>query len=97
MDSNVLLDIVTDDPTWVSRSTTAFARAVDEGHVFINPVVYAEVSVGPAVARLPTVDDRDGRRHGTSSPVATAQIPPECQLPEPQVTCLWHGGSLKSQ
>ena len=46
VDSNVLLDIFTDDPTWAPWSTTALARALDEGTVVINPVVYAEVSVG---------------------------------------------------
>jgi predicted nucleic acid-binding protein len=46
VDSNVLLDIFTDDPAWASWSTTALARALDEGPVVINPVVYAEVSVG---------------------------------------------------
>ncbi|WP_414121372.1 type II toxin-antitoxin system VapC family toxin [Corynebacterium nuruki] len=46
VDSNVLLDVFTDDPTWASWSTTVLARALDEGPVVINPIVYAEVSVG---------------------------------------------------
>ena len=46
VDSNVLLDIFTDNPSWSSWSTTALSRALDEGPVVINPVVYAEVSVG---------------------------------------------------
>lgn len=46
VDSNVLLDIVTDDPTWSAWSSAALAEAFDNGRVVVNPVVYAEVSVG---------------------------------------------------
>ena len=46
VDSNVLLDIVTDDPVWGEWSAAALTRSVDSGAVVINPLVYAEVSVG---------------------------------------------------
>ena len=46
VDSNVLLDVLTDDPTWAERSGVAIARAADAGRLAINPIVYAEVSVG---------------------------------------------------
>lgn len=46
VDSNVLLDIVTDDPTWSAWSSAALAEAFDNGRVVLNPTVYAEVSVG---------------------------------------------------
>jgi predicted nucleic acid-binding protein len=46
VDSNVLLDIVTDDPTWSAWSSNALAEAFDNGRVVVNPIVYAEVSVG---------------------------------------------------
>ena len=46
VDSNVLLDLLTDDPVWAERSSAAIARAADEGRLAINPIVYAEVSVG---------------------------------------------------
>lgn len=46
VDSNVLLDIVTDDPRWAGWSSAALAAAFDAGLVVINPIVYAEVSVG---------------------------------------------------
>lgn len=49
VDSNVLLDVVTDDPTWSEWSSIALAEAFDSGRVVINPVVYAEVSVGFAL------------------------------------------------
>jgi len=45
VDSNVLLDIATDDPEWSSWSTLALARALEEGGLAINPIIYAEVSV----------------------------------------------------
>jgi predicted nucleic acid-binding protein len=46
VDSNVLLDVFTDDPAWVGWSSEALVHAFDQGPVVINPVVYAEVSVG---------------------------------------------------
>lgn len=46
VDSCVLLDIATDDPRWAQWSDGAVARALDAGRVVINPIVYAEVSIG---------------------------------------------------
>ena len=46
VDSNVLLDILTEDPTWSAWSSNALAEAFDTGRVVMNPIVYAEVSVG---------------------------------------------------
>ena len=46
VDSNVLLDIVTDDPTWSAWSSNALAEAFDNGRIVVNPIVYAEVSAG---------------------------------------------------
>ena len=46
VDSNVLLDVLTDDPAWAGWSSEALVRAFDEGPVVVNPVVYAEVSIG---------------------------------------------------
>jgi predicted nucleic acid-binding protein len=46
VDSNVILDVATDDPTWGSWSAEALGRAADESVLVINPVVFAEVSVG---------------------------------------------------
>jgi predicted nucleic acid-binding protein len=46
VDSNVILDVVTDDAAWSARSRRALERAADEGGLAINPIVYAEVSVG---------------------------------------------------
>lgn len=46
VDSNVLLDVLTEDKRWFEWSSSALAAAADAGPVAINPLVYAEVSVG---------------------------------------------------
>lgn len=46
VDSNVMLDVLTDDPVWFGWSSRALAAAVDDGGAVINPIIYAEVSVG---------------------------------------------------
>lgn len=45
VDSNVLLDILTDDPTWSGWSGDALADAGEAGPIYINPIIYSEVSV----------------------------------------------------
>lgn len=55
VDSTVLLDIATEDPAWGTWSTEALARAADEGTLAINPLIYAEVSVG--FATIEELDD----------------------------------------
>lgn len=46
VDTNVLLDVLTEDPKWLDWSSTALERAADESGLVINPIVYAEVSIG---------------------------------------------------
>jgi predicted nucleic acid-binding protein len=46
IDSSVLLDVSTQDPIWYDWSSSALADAVRSGPVVVNPIVYAEVSVG---------------------------------------------------
>ncbi|GAA2003736.1 type II toxin-antitoxin system VapC family toxin [Brevibacterium samyangense] len=46
VDTNVLLDVLTHDPTWFEWSAGALADAFDHGRVVINPLIFAEVSVG---------------------------------------------------
>jgi predicted nucleic acid-binding protein len=55
VDSAVILDIVTEDPTWSRWSEDALALARDEGELVINPIVYAEVSIG--FDRIEDLDD----------------------------------------
>ncbi|MEU8375061.1 type II toxin-antitoxin system VapC family toxin [Micromonospora sp. NPDC048894] len=45
VDTNVLLDVFTEDPQWADWSAEALASARDAGLLVINPIVYAEVSV----------------------------------------------------
>ncbi|MCZ8316530.1 type II toxin-antitoxin system VapC family toxin [Phreatobacter sp.] len=45
VDTNVLLDIVTDDPLWAAWSAARLALSLTDGLVAINDVVYAELSV----------------------------------------------------
>lgn len=46
VDSNVLLDVVTRDPTWGAWSSAALERTANEAILVINALVYAEVSIG---------------------------------------------------
>jgi predicted nucleic acid-binding protein len=46
VDSNVLLDILIPDPEWESWSSTALAEVAEGSLLAINPVIFAEVSVG---------------------------------------------------
>jgi len=45
VDSNVLLDIFTQDPVWGQWSAERLTEALDQGPVLINQVVYGEVSL----------------------------------------------------
>lgn len=45
VDSNVLLDVLTDDPIWSSWSTEALESAAETNPLVINPVIYSEVSI----------------------------------------------------
>lgn len=46
VDSNVLLDIATNDPAWGDWSAHALAEAVECTTLIVNPIIYAEVSIG---------------------------------------------------
>lgn len=45
VDSNVLLDILTEDAEWLDWSSSALERAAASGPLSINPIVFAEVSI----------------------------------------------------
>jgi len=45
VDSNVLLDLFTEDPRWREWSETQLADALDRGPTLINPIIYAEISI----------------------------------------------------
>lgn len=46
LDSNVLLDVLTEDPRWATWSGTALGAAARIGPLVVNPLVFAEVSCG---------------------------------------------------
>lgn len=45
MDTNVILDISTNDERWYEWSVAALEEAADESTLVINPIIYAEVSI----------------------------------------------------
>jgi predicted nucleic acid-binding protein len=55
VDSNVILDVVTDDPEWGDWSADQLADAAQRGALIFNPVIYAEVSAG--FERIEDLDD----------------------------------------
>lgn len=46
VDSNVLLDVLTDDPLWLEWSAGQIERLAEDHTLAINPIIYAEISVG---------------------------------------------------
>ena len=54
VDSNVLLDYFDQDSEWFDWSATMLSAAASRGRTVINPVIYAEVSVG--FARIEDVE-----------------------------------------
>lgn len=46
VDSNVILDVATEDPEWFDWSSSRLAELAEDHLLVINPVVYSEVSVG---------------------------------------------------
>jgi predicted nucleic acid-binding protein len=46
VDSNVLIDVVTDPPVWGAWSRETLERVAAVEMLVVNPIVYAEVSVG---------------------------------------------------
>jgi predicted nucleic acid-binding protein len=54
VDTNVLLDLVTDDPNWSAWSIARLEEAALAGPILINDVVYAETSI-----RYEQIEDLD--------------------------------------
>src|ERR1041384_5805894 len=46
VDSNVILDIATGDPNWADWSERVLAREAERTTLVINPLIYAEASIG---------------------------------------------------
>lgn len=54
VDTNVLLDVLTDDPVWANWSIEQLDVALTTGPLLVNDVIYAELSV-----RLSTIEALD--------------------------------------
>jgi hypothetical protein len=46
VNSNILLDIATNDAQWSDWSGSALAECTEHATLVINPIIYAEVSIG---------------------------------------------------
>ena len=46
VDSNVILDVLTEDPQWFEWSAQMLTDYTNQGDLVINPIIYAEVSMG---------------------------------------------------
>ena len=55
LDSDVLLDVLSEDPVWYAWSSAALDAAADESSLAINPLVFAEASIG--FERIEELDD----------------------------------------
>ncbi|MBN1103931.1 MAG: type II toxin-antitoxin system VapC family toxin [Deltaproteobacteria bacterium] len=55
VDSNVILDIVTEDRQWFPWSSETLSRYAEGSILVINPIIYAEVSI--AFERIEEVDE----------------------------------------
>ncbi|UJW77360.1 type II toxin-antitoxin system VapC family toxin [Rhizobium sp. SL42] len=72
VDTNVLLDLVTDDPVWAPWSVDRLEAAALEGPLLINDVVYAELAVRYAkIERLDEFVEAAGLIH---APITKAAL-----------------------
>jgi predicted nucleic acid-binding protein len=55
VDSNVILDVVSEDEAWMDWSSARLSQASQSGHLVINPLIYAEVACG--YERIEELDD----------------------------------------
>lgn len=69
VDTNILLDIVTDDPTWADWSIRQLDIAATKGPLIINGVIYAELSV-----RFERIEELDAVL--AEAGIGLAEIPP---------------------
>ena len=55
VDSNVILDVITEDAEWLDWSASRISNCAQRGRLVINPLIYAEVSCG--YERIEDLDD----------------------------------------
>ena len=46
VDSNVIIDVLTEDPIWRDWSEAALREGADSDEIAINPIIYAEIASG---------------------------------------------------
>lgn len=46
VDSNVILDVITEDPKWYEWSAGQLEKLAESHTLVINPIIYSEVSIG---------------------------------------------------
>lgn len=65
IDTNILLDLVTNDPDWSEWSLARLDDAAFAGRLLINDIVYAEISI-----RYDRIEDLDAMLAGTMVQIA---------------------------
>ena len=65
IDTNILLDLVTDNPDWFEWSLARLDDAALAGRLLINDIVYAEISI-----RYDRIEDLDAMLSGTMIQIA---------------------------
>ncbi|MCJ7595685.1 MAG: PIN domain-containing protein [Desulfobacterales bacterium] len=61
VDSNVILDLFLEDPAWVEWSESTLERYSANAMLYINPIVYSEVSIGfERIEELESAINRSG-------------------------------------
>lgn len=91
IDTNVLLDLVTDDPRWAEWSQQQLDAAALRDRLAINPIVYAEFS-----SRFHRIEDLDAMLDSVA--IVVAEMPREALFLAGQVfkTYRSRGGSRTS-
>jgi predicted nucleic acid-binding protein len=67
VDSDVILDVVTDDADWGDWSAAMLSNAARDGRLVINPLIYAEVSCG--YGRIEDLDEALPAAYFTREPL----------------------------
>lgn len=70
VDSNVILDIATEDPRWFAWSARQLEQLAEDHSLVINPLIYSEVSVG--FERIETLDEALPAAHFRRDPLPWA-------------------------
>ena len=70
VDSDVMIDVFTGNPSWFDWSKAALNKAADHGEIAINPIIYAEMASGFA-----TMADLD--RYLGATPIERLPLPYE--------------------